>query len=111
MATLFVPEYQRVPKEALLLGDVTVVAYDCNGTPVDVHGLMANDLIVRNTNGSTTPLLTYITQGGIGGDIDDTVITRTDGTTITLREMADNIVPLNAISDAEAQADFDAIPD
>ena len=109
MALLVVPESQRVPKEAILLGDITVIAYTCDGVPVEVHGLMANDLIVRNGNGTTTPLLTYITTGGITGDIGDSVVTRTDGTTITLREMADNIVPLNAISDAEAQADLDNI--
>ena len=111
MATLLVPEHQRTPKEALLLGDLTVTAYDCDGTPVEVHGLLANDLLVRNGNGTTTPLLNYILAGGVGGDLGDSVVARTDGSTITLREIADNIVPLNAISAAEAQADLDSIPD
>ena len=42
-------------------------------------------------------------------DISSTLITRSDGSTISLEEIADNIVPLNAITDEEAQADFDAI--
>ena len=65
MAELLVPEHQRVPREAVLLGDITITAYDCNGVPVEVHGLTANDLVVKNANGTTTPLLVYITQEGV----------------------------------------------
>jgi hypothetical protein len=106
---LILQDIDKIFKERILLGNVTIDVTDCLGQTYTVHGIVANDLVVRNIDGTTTPLVTYIHSGGQAGDIGDSVVTRTDGTTITLREMADNIVPLNAISDAEAQADLDNI--
>ena len=90
MATLIVPDESKFPKEQLLLGDVTLTIADCNGQPVTVHGLTANDLMVKTIGGDSIDLIPFIQQYA-GGEISNKIVSMADGSTTTVKAMADSL--------------------
>jgi len=92
MANIVVPDESKVSKEGLLLGDVTITVADCDGNPVQVNGLMANDLDMKFIDGSVVTLAQFI-QAYTGSipNLSTGTITNSDGDVITLQQMADDI--------------------
>ena len=92
MANLVVPDESKIPKEGLLLGDIEVTVTDCDGNQVQVHGLTANDLIVRTLQGDTIPLPEYVIRyAGVVPDLTNSTITTSDGSIVTLLEVAESL--------------------
>jgi len=93
MATIVVQDEFKTPKEAILLGDVTITVNDCDGNQYEVHGLTANDLTVKMSDGSTKTLIQHISDVAAGNGISfqTATVTLPDGSTTTVQEMAQNI--------------------
>ena len=52
MLTYYIEPQNRIPKEELLLGDITVELRDCYGQVRIGSGLIANDLMVKQNDGT-----------------------------------------------------------
>ena len=92
MPNIQVPDESKIPVEGLLLGDVTLTIMDCDGNPVQVHGLMANDLTVRTQQGELIPLAQYILSfAGERMDGDSIQVTDSKGNTYTLKDVVDGL--------------------
>jgi len=92
MANLVVQDIDKIAVEQLLLGDKVVQISDCDGNIVDVHGLLANDLVVKTIDGTLIPLPQYVRQyAGDSPDVTDGTVTLNDGSTVTLKEIAEAV--------------------
>ena len=90
MAQLVVPNENKTPREAILLGKQTVEITDCKGNKVTVHGLTANDLQVVKPDGSVASLTDYIgQQSGATANVSQSVVTSTAGNSYDLKAVVD----------------------
>jgi len=90
---LVVPEESRIPREELLLGDKEITITDCDGNQVVVHGLVANDLMVKQVDGTYITFIQALTKAGVGDlAVANATITLSDGSgDITVQEIADGL--------------------
>ncbi len=89
--TIVVNDKDKVSLEMLLLGNKEVIRTDCEGNEVVVHGITANDFVVKNLDLTTTPLLAYIANNAGQTNVASSQIVLADGSTTTIQEMAENI--------------------
>jgi len=80
MGTLVIDNGDKIGKEELLLGDVSIQTVDCNGNQVTLTGLLGNDFIFKLANGDTLPLASFIeTYSNSMMDLTNTVIENSKG--------------------------------
>jgi len=94
MGTIVVPDENKIGKEQLLLGDVKVAVRDCNGEEVEIHGLTANDLIMKSldSNIPSMPLAEYIEfYAGITPDLTSGFVINSRGEKVSMVSIADSI--------------------
>ena len=88
--TLIVPDENKIPKEELLLGATVITITDCNGEQVEVHGLTANDLVVKTMNGEVVDLIPYIEQFASSRDeVTNSIIVSSAGNEYPLKAIVD----------------------
>jgi hypothetical protein len=99
---LIIDDMDKTAKEFLLLGDTTVQIKDCMGETITVHGLTANDLVVKGTD---KDLISFIQESLTGGVIvADADIVTNKGTHTTVKEIASTIEDVQfEISDLQAK--------
>jgi hypothetical protein len=101
--TLQLPNSEKIGKEQLLLGDITVTVTGCNGQAFDIHGLTANDLVMKTMQGNVMTLHDFIMDyAGTTPDVTGSTVTSSSGNTVTVQELVDTIEGLN-FNELEAQ--------
>ena len=90
---LVVPDENKIPKEELLLGNKEITVTDCDGNQVTVHGLTANDLMVKQIDGSYITFTQALAKAGAGDiTVATATITLSDGSgSTTVQEIADGL--------------------
>jgi len=106
---LVVPDESKVPKEQLLLGDKEITVTDCDGNQVTVHGLTANDLMVKQADGRYITFTQALAKAGAGDvSVANATITLSSGGEITVQELADGLQEVN-YEVAELQAEYNQL--
>ncbi len=90
-SVIVVDDKDKVSLEMLLLGNKHIVRTDCEGNEVVVHGITANDFVVKMLDLTTTPLLTFIAENAGQTNVASTQITRADGSIVTIQQVADAV--------------------
>jgi hypothetical protein len=102
--TLQIPNTEKFGKEQLLLGDITVTVTGCNGQAFDIHGLTANDLVMKTLQGQVMTLHDFIMDyAGTTPDVTNSSVTSSSGNTVTLKEVVDTLESLN-FDEVDAQS-------
>jgi hypothetical protein len=107
--TLQLQDNQKYGKEHLLLGNKTVVLRDCSGEEYEIHGLLANDLMMKKIDGTVVTLKDYILSNQAQLDsVENAIIITDSGTVTTVKELANAIEGLN-FTELEAQGLYNQI--
>jgi len=91
MATLQVPDKQKIGVEQLLLGDKKVQHVDCKGNVYDIHGLMANDLEVKLLDNTIIGFVEYMNKILEESNTGGASIGTGDGDSVTMQQLAGSV--------------------
>ena len=106
---LVVPDENKISKEELLLGNKEITVTDCDGNQVTVHGLTANDLMVKQVDGSYITFTQALAKAGAGDiTVATATITLSNGGDITVQEIADGLQGVD-YKVPDLQAEYDEI--
>jgi glutamine synthetase type III len=99
---LIIDDMDKTAKEFLLLGNKTVQIKDCVGETLTVHGLTANDLVIKDTNQTLIEYIRDAATGGVAVSTADIVTNR--GTHTTVKKIASMIEEVEfEITDLQAK--------
>jgi hypothetical protein len=107
MAVLVLNDDEKIGVEELLLGDKTITRKDCNGDDYQLHGLTANDLIIKSISNAPMPLKEYIdVVADREVSVETADIITDNGTHTTIKEIANSIESVQfEILDLQAKYD------
>ena len=107
MLTYYIKPQDRIPKEELLLGNTTVVLTDCEGNQRIGSGLIANDLMVKQENGTFITFMEALKKSNSADfAVANAEIELDNGGTITIKELAEGLQQVHyEVPDLQAKYD------